>query len=173
MHVVVKLKGQNYSCEVKYIQYWKCRALVKWGICACTEWLVNIIAKHCFWNLFYDMSQVRHSLGPRYWLLRVFNLQNIDSWLPYRFPWISLCLQWSSFSQYTYIQPHAWNPEHWSTRRQSRTSSWSSAPKEATLTYPIRSTDMMHVDDQPSQVARRDWMTGESCQDPLWPLNWI
>ena len=29
VYVVVKLKGQNYSCEVKYIQHRKCHALVK------------------------------------------------------------------------------------------------------------------------------------------------
>ena len=48
-----------------------------------------------------------------------------------------------------------------------------STPGSHTYLSYIRSTDMMQVDDQPSQVAQRDWMTGESCQDPLWPLNCI
>ena len=42
--------GQNRGC-----------ALVKWGICACTEWLVNVIVNH-FHNLFHDLHMCHHSL---------------------------------------------------------------------------------------------------------------
>ena len=80
MHVVVNLKGQNYSCEVKYIQHWKCCALVKWGNCACTEWLVSVIAKHCSGIFSTTCSHIHHSLRTeilavegfrltKYWLM--------------------------------------------------------------------------------------------------------
>ena len=174
MHVVVKLKGQNHSCEVKYIQHWKCRALVKWGICACTEWLVNIIAKHCFWNLFYDM----YTSPSQSWteILAVEGFWLTQYWLMTPLPIpvnLVMPIEIQLFSIHLYsttcMEPRTLKHKETITNiiMVFRT------PGSHTYLSYIRSTDMMQVDDQPSQVAQRDWMTGESCQDPLWSLNCI
>ena len=148
MHVVVKLKGQNHSCEVKYIQHWKCRALVKWGICACTEWLVNIIAKHFFWNLFYDVytspSQSRTEILAvegfwltQYWLMTPLPIP-VNLVMPIEIQLFSIHLYST-----TCMEPRTLKHKETIT---NIIMVFSTPGSHTYLSY-IRSTDMMQVDD--------------------------
>ena len=119
--------GQNCDC-----------VLVKWRICACTEWLVNVITKHCSGIISMNCTHVHHSLWTDILAVEGFGLTKY--WLMSPPPiLVNLAIEIQPLLIHCYIRLQG-SQEHRSTRRQSQ-ASWTPAPQKATPTYPISLTD--------------------------------
>ena len=168
LHVPDKAQsGRNCGC-----------ASVKWRICACTEWLVNVIAKHCSGIISTNCTHVHHSLRTDILAVEGFGLTKYWLMNPPLIH-VNLAIKIQPLLIHCYIRLQG-SQKHQSTRRQSQTS-WTPAPQKATPTYPIRLTDCSircKIDDQPGHIAQRDKMEGGWLKwavriHHLQPCHWI